>query len=68
MTREQEKVEREAFEQYAKKHNIFICSRQFASKKGKELERLNRVEALLNDPVNRARGSVSIQAIREVLR
>ena len=66
--REQEKVEREAFEQYAKEHDIFICSRQFASKKGKELERLKRVEDLLNDPVNRARGSVSIAKLREALK
>ena len=68
MTREQEKVELEAFERYAKEHNLFICSRQFASKKGKELERLKRVEALLNDPVNRAKGSVSIAQLREVLK
>ena len=33
-----------------------------------DIEKLEKIEALINDPVNRARGSVSIQAIREVLR
>ena len=33
-----------------------------------DLERLDRVEALLNDPVNRASGSVSIAKLREALK
>ena len=32
-----------------------------------DLEKLERIETLVNDPVNRVRGSVSIKAIREVL-
>ena len=33
-----------------------------------DLRRLDRVEALLNDPVNRASGSVSIAKLREALK
>ena len=33
----------------------------------KDLERMEKLEQIINDPVNRAVGSVSIKEIREVL-
>ena len=67
MTRENRIKTARSFCEYMRQNGLHAENR-LQEEDIEDLERLEKIEALLNDPVNRASGSVSIAKLREALK